>query len=260
VSRTAKACFFLAGALALLALAWMAFLPTVVEHELRAATGFDIHVAVLSANPFTGRVVVRGLTANNPAGYPRPDFIQLRELRAEVRVFSWIFSDRIVIDSIDLDLGKIELVRRRDGTINAGEFVSMFTRRGSGPVSAAGSAASEKPVKYLVRSLHLRIGQLVVADYSGATPDEKAYGLNIDQTYANVTDPRDLLVPGVVRSLRDFGLRSDVARLLPGGFGSALGAAVAGATHLGTEVKGAGKKAKDYLKGLLDKLELSPKQ
>lgn len=256
MSWAAKGCLFLAGVLALAALAWMALLPWAVERELRAVTGFDVHVAVLTANPFTGRVVVRGLTANNPPGYPVSDFVQLRELGAEVRVFSWAFSDRIIIDTLDLDVGKIELVRRRDGTINAGEFMAGFTRRGAAP---AGQAPA-KPIKYLVRRLHLRVDQLVVADYSGAAPDEKPYRLDINQTYSNVTDPRDLLVPGVVRSMRDFGLRQDFSRLLPGDFGSALGAAIGGAEHLGTKVEDAGKKAKDYLKGLFDKLEQSPKQ
>lgn len=256
MSLAAKGCLFLAGVLALAALAWMALLPWAVERELRAVTGFDVHVAVLTANPFTGRVVVRGLTANNPQGYPAPDFIQLRELRAEVRVLSWAFSDRIVIDTLDLDVGKIELVRRRDGTMNAGEFMAAFKRGGAGP---AGQEQG-KPVKYVVRSLRLRVDQLVVADYSGAAPDEKTYRLNINQAYANVTDPRDLLVPGVVRSLRDFGLRQDISRLLPGDFGGALAAAMGGAAHLGTKAEDAGKKAKDYLRGLFDKLEQSPKQ
>jgi hypothetical protein len=256
VSWAAKGCLFLAGVFALAALAWMALLPWVVERELRSVTGFDVHVAVLTANPFTGRVVVRGLTANNPPAYPAPDFVQLRELRAEVRVFSWAFSGRIVVDTLDLDVGKIELVRRRDGVMNAGEFMAAFKRGAAGP---AGQAPG-KPVRYLVRSLRLRVDRLVVADYSGAAPDEKSYRLNIDQTYSNVSDPRDLLVPGVVRSLRDFGVRQDLARLLPGDFGSALGAALGGAAHIGAKAEDAGKKAKDYLKGLFDKLEQSPKQ
>ena len=250
MSRTAKGCLFLAGLCALLALAWMALLPWAVEREVRSATGFDCRVAVLTANPFTGRVVVRGLSVNNPPGYPAPDFVQLRELLARAQVLSSAFSGRIVIDTLDMDIGKIELVRRREGKLNASEFMAAFSGPKSGP---AEGAAPAKPLKYLVKSLHLRVDQLVVADFSGAAPDEKAYRLNIDQTYANVTDPRELLVPGVVRSLRDFGLRQDITRLLPGDFGSALTTAVGGAEHVGT-------RAKEYIKGLLDKLEQKPKQ
>jgi len=255
VSGTAKACLFLGGVFALAALAWMAFLPTVVEHELRAVTGFDVRVAVLAANPVTGRVVVRGLVASNPAGYPRPEFVQLRELHAEVEVFSLLFSNRIVIDSLDVDIGRIVLMRRQDGKTNAGEFVAAFTRGGPGPAAGAGSAAPGKPAGYLVKVLRLRLDQLVVADYAGARLDEKTYDLRIDQTYADVTDPRQLLVPGVVRSLRGFLQRKDVARLLPGDLGSALAAAVGDAAQIKEEVKETGKKAEKLLKGLLEKLE-----
>jgi hypothetical protein len=62
---------------------------------------------VLRADPFTGRVIVRGLSATNPPGsYPLPDFVELRELRADVNVFSWIFSGRIVVNELDVDLGR----------------------------------------------------------------------------------------------------------------------------------------------------------
>ncbi len=261
MSRTVKACLFAGGVFALVALAWMAFLPAVVEHELRSVTGFDFRVAVLSANPFTGRVVVRGLAAINPPAYPTPDFVQLRELRADVEVFSWIYSGRIVVDDLDLEILKIALVKLHDGTTNAGAFMAAFTRRGPAPpVAAAGPPAPSKRTRYLVKKLHLRIDQLVVADYSGAKLDEKTYSLNIDQTYIDVTGPRQLLVPGFVTSLHAFGLRHDVARLLPGDFGSALAAAAGTAADLGAGVKAAGKKTGEYLKGLLDKLEQSPKQ
>jgi hypothetical protein len=255
VSGAAKACLFVGGIFALAALAWMALLPTVVTHELRAVTGFDYRVAVLAANPFTGRVVVRGLIADNPPGYPKPDFVQLRELHAEVEVFSWMFSGRIVVDSLDLDIGRIVLMRRQDGRTNAGDFMAAFTRGGAAPVAEAGSPAPRKAAGYLVKVLRLRLGQLVVADYSGAQPDERTYDLRIDQTYTDVTNPRQLLVPGVVRSLHTFLLRHDVARLLPGDFGSALAAAVGDAAHIKEEVKEAKKKAEKLLKGLLEKLE-----
>ena len=89
--------------------------------------------------------------------------------------------------------------------------------------------------------------------------EEKDYDLHIDHTFSNVSSPRQLLVPDVVRSLYPFGAHRDVARFLPGEFGTALGDAVGGAAQAGAKLKDAGKKAGDYLKGLLDKLEQSAK-
>jgi hypothetical protein len=247
----------LGGLLALGALAWMAFLPSVVERELRAVTGFDVRIQVLAANPFTGRVIARGLSARNPPGFPAEDFVALRELRADVNVFSWFLMDRIVINELFVDAAKVELVRRRDGTSNAGVFAAAFSRGAPGPGGQA--PAHGGSARYLVRKLRIRLDQLVIADYSGSKPDETTYNLNIDHTYANVSSPRQLLVPEVVRSLYSFGLHHDAATLLPGDFGRALADAVGGAADVGAKLKDAGQKAGKYLKGLFDKLEQSAK-
>lgn len=260
MSGVAKAGLVLGGVLALTALAWMMFLPAFAVHELESLTGFDFRVVILTANPFTGRVVVRGLAANNPPAYPRPDFVELRALRAQVEVFPWLTSGRIVVDDLYLEIGRITLVRLRDGTTNAGAFMAAFSRRPGARPAAAAPPAPGKATPYLVERLHLLIEQLVVADYSGGKLDEKTYALGIDQAYSDVTGPRQLLVPDVVKSLHAFTLHHDVARLLPGELGEVLAATVGGAAQIGTEVKDAGKKTGDLLKGVLDKLEQTPKQ
>jgi hypothetical protein len=236
----------------------MAFLPAVVEHELRSVTGFDVRVAILAANPFTGRVVARGLVARNPPEYPTPDFVDLRELRAEASIFSWVFTGRIVFDEIYVDAAKLELVRQHNGRSNAGDLVAAFAR-GREEAPGAAAAAPDKPTQYLIRKLRIRLDQLVIADYSGAKPDETTYKLNIDHTYSDVSKARQLLVPEVVRSLDSFGLHHDAAKLLPGDFGRALADALGGAAQVGGKLKDAGEKTGEYLKGLLDKLEQSAK-
>jgi hypothetical protein len=252
VRASIKLCLFLAALSAVGALAWMFFLPRVVEHELRAITGFDVRLAVLKADPFTGRVVVRGLTAKNPPSYPSPDFFELRELRADVNLFSF-FSDRIVVNELDVNTAKVALVRQHDGTSNAVAFMKAFSG-GTTPAQVA-----PKPRKYLVKRLHIRLEELYVADYTGLAIDKKTYKLNIDQTYLNVTDPRQLLVPQVINTLYSFGFHHDFAKLLPGDFGQALANTMGGVAHVGSALKGTLQKAGDSLKGTWDKLEQSPK-
>lgn len=251
MSLIAKAGLLLGGIFALFALAWMLFLPVVAERELRAVTGFDFHVAVLSANPFTGRVVVRGLTARNPPGYPEPDFAEVRAVRADVRVFSWLFSDQIVIDELDVDISKVELVRQHDGKTNAGDFMAAVSGGGA-------NSAPRATERFLVRRLHLNFDRLVVADYSGSKLDERTYNLHIDETFNDVSDTRQLLVPAVVQRLHSFGLHHDVARLLPGEFGKALAGAVGSAATVGAKVKDATVKTGSLIEGVLDKLEQKP--
>ncbi len=252
-----KVCLAVGVLFAAASLAWMVFLPRVVEHYLRAVTGFDIRVSVLKADPFTGRVVVEGLTAKNPPSYPTDEFVELRALRADVNIFSCFFSERIVINELDVDTAKIALVRQHDGKSNAGDFMAAFSR--GAPAGTGAVPVSRKPRKYLIRKLHIRLEELYVADYTGMATDKKVFKLNIDQTYNDVTDPRQLLVPSVVRTLYSFGFHHDIAKLLPGDFGQALADTMAGVAHVGTALKNTLQKTGDSLKGALDKLEQSPK-
>jgi hypothetical protein len=234
----------------------MFFLPVLVERQLRAATGFDFKVSVLRANPFTGRLVVRGLTATNPPTYPSPTFVELRELTADVDEFSWFFSDRVMINELDVDTKTIELVRLHDGTSNAGAFMDALHRGGGAPGT---QAAAPSHRHFFVKRLHIRLEKLVVADYTGSKSEVKVYTLNIDQSYTSVSDPRQLIVPQVVKMLHSFGLHHDVAGLLPGEFGQALAMAVGGVADVGSALRNAVRKTGESLKGALDKLEQSPK-
>lgn len=251
--RSTKVCLSLGLLFALVSLAWMVFLPAIVQRELRESTDFDVRVSVLKVDPFTGRVVVMGLSARNPPGYPSPDFVELRELQADVNVFSWMFSERVVINELDVDTERIAIIRRHDGTSNAADFMAAFTRSGSAAVRVPRSRA------YFVKRLHIRLAELSVEDFTGSKSDKKVYKLAIDQSYTNVSDPKQLLVPEVVKALHSFGLHHDVEQLLPGDFGRALALAVGGVAEVGAVLRDAAHKTGETLKGAIDKLDQSPK-
>jgi hypothetical protein len=105
-----------------------------------------------------------------------------------------------------------------------------------------------------LKQLHLRVHELVVANFTGKASSERTYPLNIDQTYHEVTDWRQLLVPGFLQSLSVFNdLRQELAHVLPDSLGSAFSSAFKEMGKLGTEIKDGGKKAGDFLKGLFGK-------
>jgi hypothetical protein len=244
----------LGGVVALCALAWMAFLPVVAEHELREITHFDVRMEVVAVNPLTGSVVIRGFVAKNPAEYPDPDFFDIRSIKADVSVFSLLFSDHIVVEELDVDIAKVELIRLHDGRTNEGQFVASF--KPGGAASAPGApSAPRKARTYLIKKLHVRFDELVVSDNSGSKTDKSTYDLHISQDFINISGPGQLLVPSVVRDLHSFGLHHDVSGLLPGDFGDALAVAVGSAATVGGKIQSAAKDTGQYLKDQLDKLE-----
>jgi hypothetical protein len=255
-----KSLIVLGGGVALLALAWMILLPRLVERELRSITGFDFKVVVLTANPLTGTVVVRGLSVRNPSDFPKPEFVLLRELSAQVELIP-LLSGKHVLDKFDLSIETIVLVRRHDGKTNAGAFMAAFSP--PKPAGAENPPPAKVPAKttpYLIKHLHLALDTLVVADFSGAKPEEKTYNVHINRIYNNVTSGRQLLVPDVMATLRSFGLRQDITSLIPGDMGKLLAGALGDAAQVSGGVKDAVKKAGQGLKGFFEKLEQTPKQ
>lgn len=244
---------------AALALGWMMFLPAIVTSQIRVRTGFDVKVASLSCNAFTGRLALRGLVLSNPGSFPVGDFVELREFSAEAEVWSLV-SERLVLDELLLDVRKVTLVRRADGRSNAEVFRQNLFGVPTPTPAVAGEPTVGAERKFLVRRLTLRFDQLVLADYSEAKPAVQEYKLGLDQRYENVTDAKQLLVPEVLRRLAAENLGPALGRLVPGDFGKALSDKARDAGARGTEIlKGAGQQASDLLKGLREKLEESRK-
>jgi hypothetical protein len=257
----------LAVLFAFAALAWMLLLPVVVTGQMQARTGFTASAASLSCNPFTGRLTLRGLVLTNPATFPTGDFMQVREFRAEGDLLS-LFSDRITLDELVLDVRKVALIKRGDGLSNAEVFEQNLGLIATGPRPAAGVPALPKAAapappparKFLIRKLTLRFDQLTLADYSGAQPDIRDYNLAVDQHYENVTDLKQLLVPDVLKRVAAENLGPALGRLVPGDFGRALGDSAREAAKTGeTLLKDAGAQATDLLRGLREKLEETKK-
>ena len=255
---------FLAALFALAALAWMLFLPEFVTRQIRARTGFDATVASLSCNPVAGRLTIRGLVLTNPPGYSTTDFVQLREFRAEGDLLS-LFSERVVLDELVIDVRRLALVRRADGLPNAELFeenLGLIPRAAPGTRATLGQSTSRNAApapparKFLIRKLALRFDQLLVADDSPTKPELHEYKLALDQHYENVTDLKQLLVPDVLRRVAGENLGPALGRLVPGDFGRALGDTAHDAAKSGEALlKDAGTQATDLLRGLREKLE-----
>lgn len=220
------------------ALAWMALLPFVVTERIRARTGFEATVERLVANPFTGEIEVRGLVLRNPAEFPVREFVEVRSLRAEVRLRS-LWGARTEFETVAVDVGAVTLVKSPSGAINAEVFEA---------VPAAGKRA------FLVRTLRLKVGRLVVADHSRRTPTTREQALDMDAVFPEVTEVEQVATTPALQPLG--AVAAVLLQLVPGEWGTSVDAvARSGAGRL----KDLGRKAGEGVKGFFDALEESKK-
>lgn len=243
----------LAAIVVLLSLAWALFLPSIVAGVVSSRTGFGISADKISVNPFTGTVHLVALEVKNPATFPKPDFVALRELKAEVALGS-LFSDKLVIESAKVDLESLSLIRAIDGTLNAKLFADRLQGEPGEPPEPKATPAPANRKTFLIKHLELRVGRLRTESHSGRTPVAREFNLGFAQTYTNVTDVKQLVSGPVMKSFTAAGvalgnlLPSDWARLLEGG-----------TKETKNFLKDLGRAAKDALQSTTGTLEESRK-
>ncbi len=232
-----KLLVFLVVVFAFAALAWMALLPFVVTERIRARTGFEATLERLVANPFTGEIELRGLVLRNPAEFPVREFIEVKSLRAEVRLRS-LWGARTEFDVVAVEVGAVTLVKGPSGAINAEMFEA----------ATAGKRA------FRVRTLRLKVGRLVVADHSRRTATTQEQALNVDAVFSEVTDVEQVATTPALQPVG--AVAAVLLQLVPGELGHSVDeAARSGAGRL----KDLGRKAGEGVKGFFDALEESKK-
>lgn len=227
----------------LAAAAWVLLLPRIVASTVRNKTGFELVVDRLSMNPLTANVSVRGLVLRNPADWPLRDFVEVREFKADVKLFS-LFGDRLEIEEAVLDVPQVTLVRDRNGTLNAVKFKDGFVGADA-PKESPSPSEAKGETKFFIKRLHVKVGKITYADHSGRRPAVREYPVNIDRELTDVDTIAELISPlytadiGVVSEALG-GMFSDSVEMLKG---------------TGEALKDAGQKATEAVKGFLDKLK-----
>lgn len=234
-----------AALLVLVAAAWVLLLPRIVTSTIRRQTGFEVKVEHLRVNPFTADMVIRGLVVRNPEGWPIREFVDLREFRAEVNLFSLI-GDRVEADEVVLDIARVTLVRNPEGMLNAVKFKEGFGGDGAKPADPAPKPGEPGPApKFLIKHMVVRLDHITYADHSRARPSVREYPLNINRELRDVDSVAELLNPLYTANVAVVsealgGMFQDSVEILKG---------------TGETLKDAGQKATETVKGFLDKLK-----
>jgi hypothetical protein len=246
------------------ALMWMLLLPSIVTGLIKKRTGFDATVQRLYVNPFTASVYISQLKINNPDTFPQNDFVSVNEFKTAVEPSS-IFSDRVVVKDAVFDVALIAVIKNAQGQTNidafkAGTQPPAPEQPPPGEKNQPAPAEKKPPKQFLIRHLVVKLDKIIIADYSGSTPNVREIPININRTFTDVTDLKQISVP----LLADLGVagvgkfaNNLLGLVIPAPILESLGVVTKDA---GGILQGTGQKTKDLFKGLFDSLEEKPKQ
>ena len=250
------------------ALMWMLLLPSIVTGLIKKRTGFDATVNRLYVNPFTASVYVSQLKINNPDTFPQADFVSVNEFKTAVEPGS-VFSDRVVVKEAVFDVAFIAVVKNAQRQTNIDAFkagVQAANPEEKTPdqkdqsTPAAAPAEKKPPKQFLIRHLVVKLDKIIIADYSGAEPSVHEINVNINRTFTDITDLKQISVP-LLADLTEAGAGKFANNLLnlmiPAPILEQLGVVT---KDTGGILQGTGQKTKDLFKGLFDSLEEKPKQ
>jgi len=244
--------------LAVLAVAGIALRNVIIRRVLPAAveraTGFGLECRAIRIGLFRPLIEVHDMVLLNPPEFPEREALEIALFRVEY-VPASLFSDTVHLRRIELDIPRVVLVEKADGTTNL-ERLGEKARRRRGREEPGGSRAErggqkEKPVpggqerhasrKVRVDEMTVKLGRIEVHRYrrSGAS---EVHTVEVDRqwTLHDVMDPAAAVsqmaietvlqtaASGLLQELRSRGVRleekglSDLGRKLKSALGSLL--------------------------------------
>jgi hypothetical protein len=171
-----------------------------VEYGAKKITGFPLKIGSVDVGLFSSKVDVRDLTLMNPPEFQEKMFVDMPQLYIDYRLHSMLSGAPHINDML-INIKQLVVVKTDKGDSNAMKLKGVVF---------SGKSSS----KYTIDKLRIHIGTVTLKDYSRPKPTEHNTPLDIDVTYANITDSTDItrLILLTVMSqvkLPDIGIKPD---------------------------------------------------
>jgi hypothetical protein len=207
-----------------------------LEESVTEVTGFPLAIDSFDLGLFDARVDVKGLRLTNPPGFEDPRCLDVARLLADVDLMS-AFGKELHVERIDLDIAEVVVVKNAQGETNLDRLEALGDGEGgkaAGPKESAPKKPAEpkgakrKDRKWRCDLLHLRLGKVVLIDYTEmrkGKPKQEVFDLDIDERIKDVHGPKQIVRIIVRRVVTKTPIRllKATAENLAEGIGDALG-------------------------------------
>ncbi|MFH0907722.1 MAG: hypothetical protein V1929_03040 [bacterium] len=169
-----------------------------LERSAKALHGFDVTVGDVQVGIFHPLIRIRDLKITNPSDFPEKQALEAKEVLVRYDFLS-LFSRETHFPEIVLDVPKAVVVWNAAGDMNyerlagTGKKHAPLAKKKKKTSAPEKEAAPSRTVR--IDKLTLRLVEAQIYDYrKGAEPSVMTFPMNMDKTYADVTNPDDLAV------------------------------------------------------------------
>ncbi len=172
-----------------------------LESAVARVTGFPLSIGSVRLAIFDNKVDVREMRLLNPPDFPERLFVDLSRLYMDYHPWSF-FSGEPHLKMLSVDLRQLVIVRNKKGESNLQRLRGVMESQGKPPAQPPAPR-----IRYRVDVLHVKVGQVLVKDFSGPTPVERMYPANINVAYKRIGDATHITRLVLVSVLSRLGLQ-----------------------------------------------------
>jgi hypothetical protein len=168
-----------------------------IEKGVEVVTGLKMNIRSLNVGIFHSAVRIKGLRIFNPPQFKDRVMMDMPEIYVDYDLPA-IFGGNVHLKELRLNLKELIVVKNAKGELNLNSLKVVKAKNDGVKPEAEGGKAPNMQID----SLDLKIGRAVYKDYTASpSPSVKEFNVNIDEHYANITNPYAVVSIIVVKAL-----------------------------------------------------------
>lgn len=173
-----------------LALAKNPVAQAIIENGVRFMTGLKLDMRSLAIGLANTSIGIKDLKLFNPRGYPDKIMLDMPEIFINYKLAP-LFQGKVELEEVRIYLKEFIIEKNQAGEVNLNALKPVQAQK-SEPKQKKSKAPKETPKKSPIQidRLNLKIEKVVYKDYSKkGGPSIREFALNLDESYANITNP-----------------------------------------------------------------------
>lgn len=166
----------------------------VVIGGVKALTGLQLELDQMDVGVLKTFVGMRGLKLHNPQGFSDPIMVDIPEVLVDYDLGAFL-RGQTHLETVRLYLKELVIVKNAEGQVNLHQVTALKqSAKEPAPSTPKPAEQPSAPGALRIDSLWLKVGTVTYKDYSkGSTPSVKAFPINTEQQYSNITNPQVLV-------------------------------------------------------------------